>query len=215
MHFIHPDDQPDRGPKSKNEWGVLLIISFFFFLLIVLELVRDFTPQKWSAPFFLIAWIGLLVLHEFGHAAAAWALGWRVRLISIGTGKVRAVVTVRNVPIEFRTLPLSGFVIPQPTDLVSPRLKQFLIYAAGPGIELLTVAVIVAVLGWDGLLQRSENVGLIAVQSYCVAAVFGAGMNLIPFPHQTKDGTGWSDGLGMLLCWKIPDEVFAERIKEK
>ena len=178
----------------------------------MLELARDFTPAKWSAPFFLIAWVALLVLHELGHAFAAWALGWKVRLISIGTGKIRAVVTVRDVPIEFRTVPLSGFVIPQPTDLVSPQLKQFVIYAAGPGIELLTVAILVAIFGTDTLLQRTDEIGIIAVQSYCVAAIFGAGMNLIPFPHQTKDGMGWSDGLGMLLCWKIPDEEFRKRM---
>lgn len=215
MNFLHPDDPPDRGPETKNEWGVLLIIAFFFFFLIVLELARDFTPAKWSVPFFLISWVGLLVLHEFGHAAAAWAVGWRVRLISIGTGKIRAVVTVQEVPVEWRTVPLSGFVIPQPTDLVLPRLKQFVIYAAGPGIELITVALIAAIFGTDSLLRKTDDVGVIALQSYCVAAIFGAGLNLIPFSHQTKEGSGWSDGLGMLLCWRIPDEIFARRIEEE
>lgn len=212
---FHPEDPPDRGPKSKNEWGVLFIISFFFGLLLVLELARDFSPAKWSVPFFLIAWVALLVLHELGHALAAALLGWKVRLISIGTGKVRVTITVRDVPIEFRTIPLSGFVIPEPTDLVSPRLKQFIIYAAGPGIELLTVGLAVAIFSWDGLMQRTQDVGVIAVQSYCVAAVFGAGMNLIPFSHKNANGAGWSDGLGMILCWKIPDKDFLKRKTEE
>lgn len=211
--FLH-DDLPDKGPESKNEWGILAIISFFFVFLIVLELSRDFTPRKWSVPFFLISWVILLVIHEFGHAFAAWALGWKVRMISIGTGKVRMTITVRDVPIEFRTIPLSGFVIPQPADFVSPQLKQFVIYAAGPGIELITVGIALAIVGWDGMLQRTDHVGMIALQSYCVAATFGAVWNLIPLSHKTADGAGWSDGLGMLLCWKIPDEEFRKRMDE-
>lgn len=133
------DPPPDRPPGTPNEWGVLVILSFFFGLFLLLELAREFEVAKLSVPFFLIAWVFLLVLHEFGHALAARFLGWRVERISIGSGMVRYERSILGMPVEFRTLPLSGFVLPRPVDLTAPRLKQFLIYAAGPGIELLTV----------------------------------------------------------------------------
>lgn len=204
---------PDRAPQTPNEWGVLVLLSFFFALFIFLELAQDFSVAKLSVPFFLISWVILLILHEFGHALMAKMLGWQILLVSIGHGVVRARLAVFDTPVEFRTLPLSGFVLPRPGNLVAPRLKQFLIYAAGPGIELVAVAIIVSLIGPDAMLRRSPEVWLIAAQSFCVAALFGAIFNLIPFPHQTAEGTAWSDGLGMIRCWRIPDEEFRKRME--
>lgn len=205
---------PDRAPETPNEWGILVIFSSFFALFLVIELAQNFTPAKLSVPFFLISWVFLLILHEFGHALVAKLLGWEILLVSIGHGLVRARMTLWGTPVEFRTLPLSGFVLPRPGNLVAPRLKQFLIYAAGPGIELLAVAIIVVVIGPATMLSRSPEVGLIAAQSFCVAALFGAIFNLLPFPHPTAEGTAWSDGLGMILCWQIPDEEFRKRMAD-
>ena len=205
---------PDRAPQTPNEWGILVIFSLFFALFIILELAQDFSLAKLSVPFFLVSWVLLLILHEFGHAIMARLLGWEILLVSIGHGMVRLRMAVLGTPVEFRTLPLSGFVLPRPGNLVAPRLKQFLIYAAGPGIELLAVAILVVLIGPDAMLRRSPEVGLIAAQSFCVAALFGAIFNLIPFPHRTAEGTAWSDGLGMILCWRIPDEEFRKRMMD-
>lgn len=204
---------PDRSPRNKNERGVLLILGFFFGLFLLMELARDFTPAKWSVPFFLLSYILLLWIHEMGHAIMARLVGWRVSLICIGSGKVRSQGRILGMPIEYRTIPLSGFVRPEPSDLIAPRLKEFLIYSAGPGVELLLVAGIAAALGPDTLLQRTEVIGGIAAQSFCVAALFGALLNLIPLPHQTEQGAAWSDGLGMILCWRLPDAWFQGRIE--
>jgi Zn-dependent protease len=203
---------PDRSPRTPNEWGLLVVFSFFFTLLMALELVQNYSVAKLSVPFFLLSWVVLLVLHEFGHALMAKVVGWQILLVSIGHGTVRARLVVQGTPVEFRTLPLSGFVLPRPGDLVAPRLKQFLIYAAGPGIELLAVTFIVVLIGPDEMLRQSSELTLIAAQSFCVAALFGALFNLIPFPHQTAAGAAWSDGLGMILCWRISNEEFRRRL---
>lgn len=208
------DPPPERSPETKNEWGILVILSFFFGLFLVLELARDFTPAKLSVPFFLVSWAVLLVAHELGHAAMARMLGMRVTLISLGFGRVRARAIWFGIPVEFRTVPLSGFVLPKHRDLIAPRLKQFLVFAAGPGIELLLVAVLAGVFGTDNLLQRTPDAGIIAVQSFCVAGLLGIVLNLLPIPHQTESGTAWSDGLGMILCWRLPEEWFREQLEK-
>ena len=212
MSPFEEGEPPDQKPKTGNEWGILVIISFFFSLMLGLELAENFTVKKLSVPFFLFSWVILLVIHEFGHALMARVLGWKVILVSIGTGQVRARKMILGMPVEFRTIPLSGFASPRATDLIAPRLKQCLIYAAGPGVEILCVLVLGFLLGFDKLLSPSYSVGIIAAQSFCVAALLGVVINLIPFPHQTENGVAWSDGLGMILCWKLPDEYFERQI---
>lgn len=207
------DVPPSRSPRTKNEWGILVILSFFFFVFLALELVQQFTIEKLSVPFFLLSYAVLLVIHELGHAIAARAVGWKVEKISIGFGPVLLGLSLGNCAIEFRFVPLSGYVLPKPRNLIAPRLKNFLIYAAGPGIELLLVLLLAILIGFEELTTRSKDVGLIAAQSFCLAALWGALFNLIPFPHRTTNGTSWSDGLGMILCWKLPDEWFLDRIK--
>lgn len=202
---------PGRPPRTKNEWGILVILSFFFLLFLVLELASRFTVAKLSVPFFFLSWTLLLVIHELGHAAAAKLLGWKVEAISIGLGRQIATFSLRSCRVDLRLIPLAGFVVPRPRNLICPRLKYFLIFAAGPGIELLLVGLLVLGFGSAELLSRTESVALIAVQSFCVAALWGALFNLVPFPHRSEEGTSWSDGLGMILCWRLPDEWFAER----
>lgn len=204
-------DTPDRAPNTPNEWGILVILSFFFGLFLLVELAHEFSIEKLSAPFFLIAWVILLVIHEAGHALMAWLVGWRVERIAIGSGRVRLERRILGVPIEFRTLPLSGYVIPRPRDLRAPQLKHCLIFAAGPGIELLLVALVALLTTPDRLLSASGHPGMIALQAFCVAALLGAGFNLIPFPHANgKGGISWSDGLGMILCWRISGKTYRQ-----
>ncbi len=201
-------DPPDRPPQTPNEWGILVVLGFFFGLFLVADLVIDASTAKLSVPFFLISWVALLLLHEAGHALMAAWLGWKVERISIGTGRVRWRTQQGQVEVEFRTIPLSGHVIPRPVDLRSPRLKHFLIYAAGPGIELLAVGLCLIWIGPDRMMTGSEAPAIIAVQAFSVAAVFGAVLNLIPLSHPVAGGMAWSDGMGMIRCWFLTDEVY-------
>ncbi len=208
------DPSPERPPRSANEWGVLVILSVFFAFLMTWELARDFSFEKWSVPIFFASWIILLVIHEFGHAIMALLVGWRVRRICIGSGKRFYVKNwIRNIPIEIRAIPLSGYVLPQPTSMQGVRWKSFLIYAAGPGIEILIVLALLAIFGSDRLLSPPEDFIILSTQTFCVAAVFGSLINLIPFPHQTDKGEAWTDGLGMIMCWQVPDEIYQKQIE--
>lgn len=200
---------PDRPPKNKAELATIILLSVFFFGCLGFAVFEDFTVYKLSVPFFLVSWAILLIIHEFGHALVAKALGWRVELVSIGTGKLLTTRRIFGMPTEFRAIPLSGFAVPRPTDLIQPQFKSFLIYAAGPGVELLLVSLIWYLMGSEQLLQRSPSIVTIALQSFCSAAIFGACINLIPLPISSEDGkTRWTDGMGMIMSWRLPTSYF-------
>ena len=131
--------------------------------------------------------------------------GWHVEQIVIGSGKRWGNFTLARTQIEVRSIPLSGFVIPLQTDNIAPRLKHFCIYAAGPGVELLLAAILVAMFGPDTLLQRTGDIPTIAAQSFLIAAFLGSFINLLPFSFVSGGQRSWSDGLGMILCWRLPE----------
>ena len=197
---------PERSPKTPNEWRVIVVLSLVFGLFLSIDLFSDYNPRKLSVPFFLAAWILLLVIHEFAHAAIARAMGWKVSLIVIGSGRFRFGFKIGHTLIEFRSIPLSGFVIPQQTDYIAPRLKHFCIYAAGPGVELLISLALVCFIGPESLLQRTSDIPIIATQSLIVAALLGSFINLLPISFSADGKHSWSDGLGMILCWRFPCE---------
>jgi Zn-dependent protease len=204
-----PDPNTFRAPKTRAEKDVAWFFYLTFGVLLLLAILDDWQPEKFSIFFFLISWVLLLVIHEFGHALMARALGWEVDLIAIGFGGVRKRTRILGMPVQWRSIPIGGFVRPRPRDLHFPRLKDFLIYAAGPGIELLLVLALLLALGSETLLTRAGSLTVLAAQSFCVAALMGVFFTLVPLPYRNEDGSSsWSDGLGMLLCWRLPDEHF-------
>lgn len=199
---------------TPPEIGALLITTLFFLGMLAVALFEEYSIYKFSVPIFAVSWALLLVIHEFGHALMAKAVNWKIEKVSIGIGKLIAKKKIFGMQTEFHTIPISGFVSSRPTDLVQPQLKNFLIYAAGPGIELLLVGLFWLVLGTETFFSRQPMLWLIALQSFSVAAVFGAVTNLIPLPHLTEKGMVASDGLGMILAWKITDKQYAEMMRD-
>ena len=207
---------PDRPPRNLSEVLAIVVVSLFFAGMMGADFFKDYSVYKLGIPIFLVSWAVLLVIHEFGHALMARALGWRVEKVCIGTGKLITKKQIFGMPTEFRAIPLSGYAMPRPTDLIQPQMKSFLIFAAGPGIELLLAIGIWIAVGSDMFFSRQPILWLIALQVFSAAAVFGAVMNLVPLPHQNDNGTyAWSDGLGMILSWRLPDEHFAQQITSK
>lgn len=197
---MHLDQRKyDEKPLTRVEIIIILLFSISFLVLMGMEIISDYQPRKLSAILFVIFWIPLLFIHEFGHAIMAKLLGWEVSQIHIGIGQRLVSSQIFGVPIEIRAIPLEGFVKTAPKENEYSRYKNALIYFAGPGIELLIFFTILWVLGNEWMFAITDNYANIALQSFAFAALAGAVINLIPVAIITKDGTTPNDGLGIIL----------------
>lgn len=179
---------------TQSEALISAVVGTLFSLMILAALLDEFDVRKLSVLFVILFWIPMLVVHELGHALMAKALGWRVREIVIGFGRDLAQWRIGETLVKIKLAPVEGYVLPAPTRPESVRLKSALIYAAGPGAELLVLALMVAAFGWDGVFGNATDIFPVAVQSLAIVILLGAGFNLLPF----STGGGVSDGLGIL-----------------
>lgn len=199
MYFDQRDN--DKKPASKAEKIFIVLMSVVFLFMMTMEIVANFEPKKLGALLFVVFWIPLLFIHEFGHAVMAKVLGWEVKRVVLGVGKVIMLTRLFGAPVEIRSIPLEGFVQIAPKTIILARFKHALIYFAGPGIELLIFFVIVVYLGgFSDLFTVTYDYLRIALQSFAFAALAGAVINLIPMGVVTKDGSTPNDGMGILLC---------------
>lgn len=201
------EDPSPRLPMTRGERRVVGSIALGLCGLFVLELLYNYTPVKASVLWVVVFWVPLLVLHELGHALAARWVGWNVQEITIGFGKDLFRFRYRGTLIRLRAAPLEGYVLPNPRDTKQARLKSAFIYLAGPGVEL---ALALGCWLWfgDALTTRTDDPAMIAIQSLTLAALLGAGFNLLPY----SSGSGVSDGLGAILSLFANEELFRQRL---
>ena len=203
---------PEREPLTPFErWtygGFLLLLLGLF----AAEVFSNYQPVKLAALLFVLFHAPLLVLHEAGHALTARLLNWHVGRVVLGLGRCVGRFRLGGALVEVRLFPVEGFVQPVPGDLRAPRLKSALIYLAGPGSELLVLAVVALLAGPATLLTRSDHVGIIALQSLSLAIVVSAVVNLVPHQAVTASGPVANDGLGIIRSFLLPESYFAEQV---
>jgi hypothetical protein len=197
-----------RRPMTDSEARISAVVGLVLTLLFLAAILEEFTPQKLSVVFYILFWVPMLILHELGHAVAARMLGWRVREIVIGFGRTLWQFRYGETLVKIKMAPIEGYVLPAPVEAGDARLKSMLIYAAGPGAELLLLAFLIAVLGWDTVFNDSDQVPLIALKTLAIVIIVGAGFNLLPF--RTEGAV--SDGLGILSSPFLPDEAIEMRL---
>lgn len=200
-------DPAPRLPTTPGERITLWVLGTAFCALFAAELLDNFTKQRLSMLFVMLAWGPMLVLHELGHALVARWLGWTVSEVVIGFGKEVTRFRIGSTLVRVKTLPIEGYVIPAPTTLTGVRGKSALIFAAGPAFELLFVAFCRVIVGPE-YFAPSESLWVIAWQSAGVAAGIGAVFNLIPY----RSEEGMSDGLGIVTSLLAEPRDFAARL---
>lgn len=197
-----------RRPMTDSEARISAVVGLVLSLLFLAAILDEFTPQKLSIIFYILFWVPMLILHELGHAAMASRLGWRVREIVIGFGRTLWSFRYGETHIKIKMAPIEGYVLPAPVDPGNVRMKSMLIYAAGPGAELVLLAFLIAIFGWDTVFNDSDQLSLIALKTLAIVIIVGAGFNLLPF--RTEGAV--SDGLGILSSPFLADEMIEMRL---
>jgi hypothetical protein len=197
-----------RRPLTAAEARITVIVGTLFALMILAAVFDEYSAQRLSIVFIILFWAPLLALHEFGHALAARLLGWRVREIVIGFGRELWRWQYGETLLRIKLVPLEGYILPAPADARQIRLKSMLIYAAGPGVELLLLVALLGIFGTDIVFAAGRETTQVAVQSLAIAILLGAGFNLLPF---RTDG-GISDGLGILSSPFMTEESIQLRL---
>lgn len=197
-----------RRPLSATEARIVAVVGALITVLILAAVFEEFSAPRSSMAFMLLFWVPMLVLHELGHAVAARLLGWQVREVVIGFGRDLWQWQCGETRIRIKLAPLEGYVLPAPADAHGIRLKSLLIYAAGPGAELLLLAALLLLFGRDFVFGDAASVGQVAVQSLAVVILLGAGFNLLPF----RSEGAVSDGLGILSSPFMSDAAIELRL---
>lgn len=205
---------PERTPLSRDERWTFALILVAVLALLVADIVTGYTPAKLGGVFVVLFWLPLLVTHEAGHALVARLLGWHVGRVVLGFGKTWKRLVLGSARIDLRPFPVTGFVSTVPTHLRQPRLRNALIYFAGPGTDFLVAGLVGAIVGYRRLLTPSDEIGMIALQALALAGVAQGIMNLIPFSTTSGGKEIPNDGYGILRSAKLPDSYFAQQIDD-
>lgn len=72
-----------------------------------------------------------VIVHELGHLAAAWLVGWDPQTLCIGHGKRRTVFSIGSVDFQLGSRLSGGMVIACARDVAGFRIKQFVFVLGG------------------------------------------------------------------------------------
>jgi regulator of sigma E protease len=172
----------------------------------------------------LVLILGIIIfVHEMGHLLAAKAFGMRVFVFSFGMGKRLAGFKWGDTDCRLSALPIGGYVKleGEPDDVVSemaaptavdtssphyflnrPRWQRFLVYLAGPAMNLvLTFAMFTALFtigfGTDSTFSDTPVIGAVAAGSVADAAGLKPGDTITAIDG--KPQPNWESALYNLL----------------
>lgn len=210
-----PDDDDGSPPSSPAEKWSVVVFALIVLGLFGADIATNYQPVKLSALFMLLFWVPLMALHELAHAAMAHTVGWHVDRIVIGFGKLYWAIPLIGTWVEIRQVPISGYILPRPGNLIFPRTKDFLISFAGPASGLFVSLAVVLLAGPDRIFQKSDNYFLLLWQGLAIAGAAQAFMNFFPVLFLRGTRTVPNDGLAMLCSFYRPTEYYANMMSDE
>lgn len=197
------------------------------FLLLVVALIvvgAAFVPTEHGGALGRIALMIVLVeivatvLHECGHALAAWAMRHRVFVFSVGMGLELWRKRIGGTDVRFHLLPTCGYVMHGSRSLRFGRFGHFVISAAGPAVNLLLAAVGFYMIGGDLSLGADDTAAMRLDAVTLWHIVFGVNavivvMNVVPMSFRTEQagmagGYAANDGMHMILALTMQGKTF-------
>ena len=178
--------------------GLIALSSVVVFFSTDVELVLGVGSFSVIAGLSLLLALAILVvIHESAHLVAARVLGWHVRRVVIGTGRVLWQFHLAA-PIEIRTIPFSGAVFVEPKTARWARLSYTLISLAGPASELFLAALLACSWSFDQPFLR------IVASIFVPLILLHSMLSLVPHSFMSEPyGRIPSDGLNIVraLVW--------------
>jgi Peptidase family M50 len=196
-----------RLPQTPGERRVVAIVLTGVLGLFAAEIATRPGPIRLSIIAMFLAWGPLLVIHELGHALAAWVVNWHVAEIGIGFGRQLWRFRIGETVVRIKILPVEGYVRPAPRTGTRARWKLAWIYFWGPGAEMGVLALMLALHEGD-LFARTEAPLQLIMQGTAVAVGMSLFFNLLPIPF----GTRTNDGMGILGSFLAPTAAFEARL---
>ena len=213
-YFLCPRCWQQRQLREVTFWGCLNYVPLLLVMAMGLVLLGRSFWFYLNIAFWFIWDFALIVPHEAGHALVAWLLGLRSYGITVGIGPRIKTFKLGHFTLEFKLVPFGGLTWTANPNLHLARLKQFLVYLAGP---LANAALVVAGLylipgsnpiHWfasalpKSYLGQALPFGVLFVLANASCVLF----NLVPYRAAVDGMELDSDGLGMFRSLFASDE---------
>ena len=157
----------------------ILVVAVYFLASRVVSPLTDSPTLSTLATFALL--IGqetiLILIHELGHASAAWFLGWRVRNITVFRLTLRPLAGLWEWNAERKGLDVGGWVYSTPPETGASTLHSIVIYAAGPLANFAFATLCLGYIAFHPV--RSDAVYFLLQTTGWLSFMTGA-LNLIP-----------------------------------
>jgi tetratricopeptide (TPR) repeat protein len=190
------------------------VLYFLIAPLLSLVLYFVFPIARMRSIALILVYIALLVIpivviHELSHAVVGRLLGFHVFGIQLGIGRPLFRTTILGLKWDVRAIPVSGFTFASGPPSNWYRLKNGLIYLAGPASHFawVVMAVFCGTLAIVLRLPREVSNFFMTAIFLNLALLVG---NLWPVKTNTPMGPIGSDGWQLLQIFSWKPEIFAK-----
>jgi tetratricopeptide (TPR) repeat protein len=196
--------------KKKSEIKDPLVILYLGLALIIISRSRTDT---WM-PSFILFWplsIVLTVLHELGHALATKLVGWKVRKINIGSGKIIFSLNFIGFPWEIKQTHIGGSTELLRRSVYRYRLKNFFVYLCGPLTHFLLI-IFLLLFPHEIIFANLPDTFFSPGTYFCAINFLYLVVNIFPHTFENEGKQIPNDGLLMMKIFSLTSQEIQKRV---